>query len=244
MEVRRLRSPDSMRHPLALPLLASLVACAPGAPRGPSPNATPEATSLPCDVDEVLARKCRTCHVAPPINGAPMPLLTWQDTRRVSLEEPPKRIFERMGERIHHATSPMPPPTSPTGPLTNDEMAILDAWLGAGAPEAPAGTMCGLPDGGLPDAAPPMLPCGVPDHELRAFGSGPAGGFAVPADAGNLYQCFVVDNPFGDAEQATAIMPVIDDGSVHHIILYAMSAADVPAATFPCPAMPGPAVTG
>lgn len=50
---------------------------------------------LPCEIDAILEAKCRRCHTSPMANGAPFPLLTWQD---LQLVPPPgtKRVHEKM----------------------------------------------------------------------------------------------------------------------------------------------------
>src|SRR5262245_57560588 len=84
-------------------------------------------TPLPCDVDTVLANNCRSCHARPPQFGAPMPLLTWEDTQGPSKEDASKKIYERMGARIHDDANPMPP--SPNARLSAADTATIDAWV-------------------------------------------------------------------------------------------------------------------
>lgn len=36
---------------------------------------------FPCEIDAILAARCRRCHQDPMQNGAPFPLLTWNDTQ-------------------------------------------------------------------------------------------------------------------------------------------------------------------
>ena len=191
-------------------------AAAPGAATG---TPTPVGEGLPCAVAEVLAAKCQTCHRRPPLFGAPMSLLTLADTRAPS-PTGQGLIWESMRAKISKGL--MPPPTTPTGPLSDGQKTILLDWLNAGAP---AGTDACTPppDAGPPTGGPPTgpaaLPC-QPKHEFRAHGAGPTDPYPVPLEP-NAYRCFTFPVPFAAAEQATAWAPIIDDARViHHWILY------------------------
>jgi hypothetical protein len=210
---------------------ALLVACSgassafPDAPGPASTQPPPDAstppttqTGLPCDVARVLHDVCQACHSAPPALGAPMPLVTYDDTQAPSKSNPAEPVWQRMKARLHDPKSPMPP----TAPLAPSDLAALDAWLGAGAPRSDA--TCSAPP--TPDASAPSgpdaLPC--PPSEQKTFlahGSAANGKFHVDQNGGNEYACFTWSSPFGAPTQATAFAPVIDDKRVvHHWILY------------------------
>jgi uncharacterized membrane protein len=94
-------------------------------------------TPLPCDVDQVLADKCRQCHGSPVEFGAPIELIAWEDTQATIDSEQVWKIMER---RVHATVEPMPPRGLPT--LTAEELAILDAWFDGGAPPRAADLSC------------------------------------------------------------------------------------------------------
>jgi uncharacterized membrane protein len=95
-----------------------------------------DSTPLPCDVDAVLESKCRVCHLDPPDFGAPMSLVTWEDTQDVTPTGNPDPVWERMQFRISDALRPMPP--SGLQMLVQAERDILEAWFAAGAPAGDA----------------------------------------------------------------------------------------------------------
>lgn len=114
-----------------LGLAASLaVACSASdgaAPTADNPDAgtvAPGGSALPCDVDAVLAKNCRQCHSSPPSFGAPMPLLTLADLRGEAKSGGGKKVFERVGVRIHDDAAPMPQAPNPR--LSPADTATLD----------------------------------------------------------------------------------------------------------------------
>lgn len=198
--------------------LTAVASCSSNQTAEPSPNA---AASLPCDVEDVLARNCRSCHAAPPKYGAPMSLVSLADVRAPSKSNAQKTVATKIGERIHDPVAPMPQ----GGKLSAKDMAILDAWVAGGAPAGEAGKTCTDAGTSDPDAGPTgadQLPC--PPEERTTFlahGATLSEPYALAADAGNLYQCFTWKAPWPTTTQATAFAPVIDDTrTVHHWILY------------------------
>jgi hypothetical protein len=194
----------------------------------PSIEPTPAGEALPCDVAKVLAARCQTCHRRPPLFGAPMPLSTLADTR-VAAPSGQGLVWESMRAKVSKGL--MPPPTTPTGPLTATEKETLLAWLNAGAPAA-TDACTPAPDAGAPSAppsGPAALPC-TPKHEFRAHGTAPTDPFPVPLEA-NAYRCFSFPVPFAAGEQATAWAPIIDDARIiHHWILYGHNNTTTPPA--------------
>jgi hypothetical protein len=84
--------------------------------------------TFPCEVEAVLKAKCHRCHQDPQQNGAPFPLLTWENTQVDYFGKP---IYQRMESVV---SSDFMPFTSlalnpPVEPLTADEKATLLDWL-------------------------------------------------------------------------------------------------------------------
>lgn len=201
------------------------------------------ADDLPCAVAEVVARNCLACHQSPPINAAPMPLVSYDALHAPAISDPSRQVWELVGERIHHPTMPMPPATFAT--MSDADRAVLDAWIAASAPARAAGETCAMPDGGVGDGGgpgegvgPEHLPC-TPSHTFTAHAPGSTAPFQVPPDGGNLYMCYTFRSPWGAATQATAWAPIIDDTRVvHHWILYSTETPQTDGAVMNCN-MPG-----
>jgi uncharacterized membrane protein len=93
-----------------------------------------------CEALDVLRQKCQRCHSDPPENGAPFPLLTYDDTQVVDRRGVPR--FERMRAAVDSDYMPatfleLDPPVEPLG---SAEKALLLAWLERGEPAG--GTSC------------------------------------------------------------------------------------------------------
>jgi hypothetical protein len=207
---------------VAAAILLFAVGCTAQAASEASSTSAALPSDLPCDVRAVLEANCQRCHGAPPKYGAPMPLVTWSDTQAAAASDPSKKVWQRIGARIHDATAPMPQ----GGTLSPADMGTLDSWIAQGAPQG--STTCDGSDGGggapaPTDVGPQALPC--PASEQTTFrahaAAAPDAAFAIPEDAGNLQQCFTYKAPWGAGAQATAFAPIIDDARVvHHWILF------------------------
>ena len=137
------------------------------------------AGGLPCDVATTLRAKCQQCHAATPLNGAPMSLLTYADTRAAAPSNKSLSVWQSMQGRIHNTgMTVMPPRGQPA--LTTSELATLDAWFAAGAPAG--STACSgaatMGDGGMdgqsnmaPRVGPQYLPC-TPNKTFTAHNTG------------------------------------------------------------------------
>ena len=102
-----------------------------------SPEAGPAMGDLPIAVADVLIARCQPCHQSPPLNGAPFPLMSYEDT--LAPFNRSLRRWQRMAEVIDPtATFHMPPPGQPQ--LTVDELATLRGWLATCAQPVPEGT--------------------------------------------------------------------------------------------------------
>jgi hypothetical protein len=185
---------------------------------------------LPCDVLDVVAARCLTCHTRPPSFGAPMALVDQTDFHADALTVPTERVYQRAMARIHSTTAPMPPITAPA--LDAAQLATLDAWLGAGAPARAAGITCTPPP---PPPPPPDLPC-TPTHTFLSHAPGSATApYQLGAGATNQYICFTFASPFTTSQQATGWGPVIgDERVVHHWILYRTATAQADGGVGPC----------
>jgi hypothetical protein len=181
------------------------------------------AGTLPCAVDDVLARRCRTCHGKTPSFGAPMSLVTYADLQAPAKSDPTQQVYQLVLTRIHDDAAPMPQPPNPR--LVPDDMTTLDDWIAANAPSGD-GSAC--PDAGVPDAAPSTLSC-TPDVALR-----PAAAWAMPTDQQDIYVCYGVDVPVTGSRQVIAFQPRIDNTRiVHHVLLYESTTA-ISTTPFPC----------
>lgn len=90
-------------------------------------------SGLPCQVDDVFARKCRRCHTIPTRHGAPFVFLTWDDTRQDRSGQP---LYSVIGRAVQSGFMPYKMEANPAvQPLTDDEKKIILDWVAAGAPK-------------------------------------------------------------------------------------------------------------
>jgi uncharacterized membrane protein len=89
-------------------------------------------SGLPCDVDDVFARKCRRCHTIPTRHGAPFVFLTWQDAQQIRADQP---LSALIGRAVRSGFMPYRIEANPpVQPLTEEEKKIILDWVDAGAP--------------------------------------------------------------------------------------------------------------
>jgi uncharacterized membrane protein len=105
-----------------------LLACA----SEPDDAGASTASHFPCEVEDVIQAKCQRCHQQPPENGAPFPLLTWEDTQKMYGVQ---LVYEAMLPAVEtdfmpYTQIPLDPPVEP---LTPQEKALLLDWLADGA---------------------------------------------------------------------------------------------------------------
>jgi hypothetical protein len=178
------------------------------------------------DAAPILYKACVSCHR--PGGVAPFPLIAYQDAARRA------RLIATV------TASRYMPPWLPSAPhflqelrLTDAEIAILNRWAAAGAPE------------GSPAATPPApefsdgWQLGKPDLEAEMPTP-----FAVPAEGEDLYRCFVIPTPTPQDHWLRAID--IRPGNpkvVHHAILFQDTARTArqrdTGAGYPCFGTPG-----
>lgn len=111
---------------------------------------------LNCDVANLLAAKCTSCHGSPLTGGASFPLLSRADLLAPSPQYMGQTIAQRSLVRMQSTTSPMPP--APATRCTGAEVAALQDWVDAGTPDQTCGS---VPDAGMgnPDAGPAPTTC-------------------------------------------------------------------------------------
>ena len=159
---------------VALALLASTVA-----PGAVAAGQADDATTFTRDVLPIFQRSCQQCHR--PGSGAPMSLLTYEETRPwarairervVARQMPPWHIDRSIGDYVADPS------------LSDDEIATIVGWVETGAPR------------GNPADAPPPLELadlsewtyGEPDLIVQM-----EEGFHIPAEGADFYPSEVVD---------------------------------------------------
>lgn len=113
---------------------------------GGGPSAGPR--GLPCEIDELLAARCRGCHGSPPGPGVPMALVSYDD---LAAETAGRSVAERALARMSTAAAPMPP----SGVLPAAEVAPFEAWVRGGLPRGACGEVAGGGAAGGAHAGPP-----------------------------------------------------------------------------------------
>jgi hypothetical protein len=218
---------DQMRPRIAAAFLL-VSGCFEDPPASSSGDEESEPSGLPCEVEDVLAARCWSCHGDPPKFGAPMPLRTRDDLLMPARSDVTRSVADLVAERIVDPERPMPP----TGDMPEAEGDVVRAWLADGAPGSLES--CGnTGPGDDPGVGPEALPC-TPAYEFVAHADGSADGFSVPV-ADNLYQCFTFKSPLVTATQATAWAPIVDDERVlHHWILYRTKTPQADGGVAPC----------
>lgn len=86
-------------------------------------------TGVPCDVAQVLATECASCHSATPTGGAPNAMMTYDDLMASSQNDPSMDIAAMSVQRMQDTARPMPPDGA--NPAS---AAVLDGWIKAGMP--------------------------------------------------------------------------------------------------------------
>ena len=184
---------------------------------------------LPCNVADVLDRKCRACHERKPSFGAPMALVTRDDLLAPLPSDPTKRVIDGAIARASDVSRPMPPPTLAL--LTDQEKQALQSWAAAATPGACATQLVDAP--GLAISTPTC----TPDLPLA-----PSQPYEMPANRTNEYVCYRVDVNSAEPRQVVAMVPVPDNQTIlHHVLLFRVDdeteAAKIGTKPAPCDAM-------
>jgi hypothetical protein len=85
---------------------------------------------MPCDVEQLVADKCLSCHSDPPRQNAPMALVTRDDFLAPSKSDPQKTNGELAVERMKNSKYPMPP----DGKLATSLVNVIADWVQSGMP--------------------------------------------------------------------------------------------------------------
>ncbi len=99
-----------------------------GASGGTGETGDTQQAGLPCEVADLLERRCQSCHGATPV-GAPMSLVSHDDLVAPSFTDG-LTFAERAMIRMASADNPMPP--APASPATPQEQMAFAAWVEAG----------------------------------------------------------------------------------------------------------------
>jgi hypothetical protein len=197
-----------------------------GGPGGPQPGTGGGNGSQWCQVKTVLAKHCTLCHDGKGSFGSPFGLTTYTDLAKDSPTVPGKKIYERVGARMHDTARPMPP----QGEVPAADMAIIDAWIAAKAPGSATDVCDPAPvvpggGGGTGGLVSTEYPADCEEKfEFRANG-GNGQPFSVRS-GGQFYQDFFFDAPWSGDVQAVTMKPIVDNKKVlHHYILYQASGA-------------------
>jgi mono/diheme cytochrome c family protein len=116
----------------------AMVESDPGNAMTPAPRGSVGASSgLPCDVAEVVATSCATCHGQKPRGGAKTSLVTREGFLAASEKDPAKTVGALVVERMKDTVKPMPE----DGLLAADKVAIVEKWVTAGMPMGECGAI-------------------------------------------------------------------------------------------------------
>jgi hypothetical protein len=164
--------------------------------------------TFPCAVQDVIERNCIACHSNPPKAGAPMPLAAdseWHATLHGD------SVIQLAMARIHAATQAMPP-----GGMSDADRAVLDAWLGSGAPEGSCGPTPAPGDAGV-------APACAADTILQA---------PTPYAMGqvdNEYVCWGFDVTAATKRHVIGVLPKVDNADIlHHMLVFQSQTAEDP----------------
>jgi hypothetical protein len=140
----------------------------------PECQSKPTTGAFPPDVAAVLHAKCQTCHSRPPVNHAPFPLVTYEDTLKTNTLEPyPGVPIWRVMHQVIQTDGVPHMPFGNAPQLTSSEFRTLDGWLvGCATPVA---------DGSDDDAGNTGLGDAAPDAEVGNDGAPPEGAAADDA---------------------------------------------------------------
>lgn len=102
------------------------------------PDAGTPAAHIPCDVDAILAAKCRRCHTDPTQNGAPFPLIEWS---KLFAPYGAVVVYQAMFKAVDSDFMPLCAEGTcgtfdpPVAALSAEEKSALLAWLSCPLPE-------------------------------------------------------------------------------------------------------------
>jgi hypothetical protein len=212
---------DGCQGAVAVSLLDAGTALPLGVPdAAASPAGHAASAVLPCDVDALLAKYCRTCHVAG--GSAPMKLIQPADFAAMSPSDTTRRVLQTTQERLHTADTKRAMPPAGYAKPSSDEVALLDAWLAAGSP---AGIACGNAVQPVPQVAAPDAGTVEPDNlECFKFLAHDASSKDVKFNVGialDTYVNMTFVPQWAETRYAVSVKPVVDNAKVlHHWLLF------------------------
>ncbi|MGK3992347.1 hypothetical protein [Sorangium sp. So ce1024] len=173
-----------------------------------APGPTAASPTFHRDVEPLLQQRCMGCHS--PGNIAPFSLTTYDAARSVAnliARSARDRTMPPWGAVESEACAP-PHGWKDDVRLTEDEIAMLEAWAAAGGPE-----------GDPADAPPPFVPepSGLPGVELEIAPKAP---FVTSGDA-DQFRCFVMDPGLTETRYMNGVHVVPGNSKVvHHALLF------------------------
>jgi Copper type II ascorbate-dependent monooxygenase, C-terminal domain len=189
-------------------------------------------TGLPCDVQAVVSKYCGTCHGATPQFGATVPLASYADFQANAVSAAGQKRYQLAHTRLNETTPSLRmPPTSQPQPSAQ-ELAVLDTWLQAGAPQGTSscggGTGGGTaaPDGGAatPDAG--TNTDGLDCYKFLAHAPNDKNSKYQVGTASDAYYNFSFKKPWTGDAYGIVIRPIIDNAKVlHHWLLFQTTGA-------------------
>lgn len=170
-----------------------------------------------CKVKAILDKNCKDCHTTPLAAGAPFPLEKYADLTAASAAKPGKKIYERVAVRVHAAESTtfMPPGRQ----LAAADLATIDGWVAAGAPQGADATCAGnAPVTPVDEGVWPLPEC---DAVYKITSKGAGGGEYSVAPGAESHPQISIAAPWGSEKvQAIAFKTITDNKAVlHHWIL-------------------------
>ena len=183
-----------------------------------------------------------------PLNGAPMPLVTYSDLTAPARSNPAMKVYQLVASRAEDRARPMPP--DPTKRLKDLEIGELNSWAAAGAKPGVACTTTGVAGAGGSNAAaagggavvdmPGATGANDADiekcYELRAHSQPVAGdttSYIVPV--GENYSGFIFKAPWTQPVQGLRFRHLADNAAVlHHWLLFAENGPLAPDAIEEC----------
>jgi hypothetical protein len=187
---------------LALAITAVAVGCTAGPVDEPVPD-----TSYHRDIRPIIEARCASCHLEGGIG--PVPLTTYQEVADVA-----EMVETMVASRL------MPPWLGAQGcrdyeddpTLSDDQIALISAWVAEGAPEGYAADFAPLDvQSAATEEEPLVADVIVPMPEP----------YTPPSDVTDDYRCFVVDWPATTTQYVTGYDTTPGElAIVHHVIAY------------------------
>ena len=176
-----------------------------------------------CDTLSVFRTSCQSCHGDELVAGAPMSLVRHADVMASSVSDPGRPVHELIGARIHDVTRPMPPLSHDA--LSQADIAVIDTWLSAGAPDTRSACAAAPVEPKEADREPEWPSDCEERYEIRVGDASGGQPYTVPANT-EEDRNFTISVPWTSGGrgpvQALAIRPLTSNKRVvHHWILYA-----------------------